>query len=260
MQLKTVEVDGATYAEVKDGHPVYLKEDGSEVTPDVTSAPKKISALNKEAQSHRERAEALAKQLSAFEGLDPDEARTAMERVRSFDDGELVNSGKLDEVKERTQKAVEARYQSDMKKLQAQLDELTGIRDGLTKELHTEKLTNAFANSQYIKDKVGVPVDMVRAAFGGNFSIEDGQIVAKMNGEVIPSRTNIGDPASFEEAIEAMIEAYPGREYILKGHNGGGTGQRGGNASGKKVVSKDEFYSLDPATRMAKMKEGYQVV
>ncbi len=60
MKLKTVEVNGKSYAEVdSSGLPVYVHDDGQEVGFDAVQAVGKISSLNGEAKSHREAKEAV---------------------------------------------------------------------------------------------------------------------------------------------------------------------------------------------------------
>ncbi|MER0133114.1 hypothetical protein KD913_25385 [Klebsiella pneumoniae] len=59
MKLKTVEVNGKSYAEVDaNGLPVYVHDDGKEIGFDAVQAVGKISSLNGEAKSHREAKEA----------------------------------------------------------------------------------------------------------------------------------------------------------------------------------------------------------
>ena len=53
MKLKTIEKDGATYAEVKEGKPVYVNDDGSEAAVDLPGTAATISRLNGEAKTHR---------------------------------------------------------------------------------------------------------------------------------------------------------------------------------------------------------------
>lgn len=61
MKLKTVEVDGKQYAEVQDGKPVYVEDDGKEIAFDAVGTRATITRLNGEAKQHRERAEKAEK-------------------------------------------------------------------------------------------------------------------------------------------------------------------------------------------------------
>lgn len=76
MKLKTVEVDGKQYAEVQDGKPVYVEDDGKEIAFDAVGTRAAITRLNGEAKQHRERAEKAEKIAKDFEGIeDPAAAR-----------------------------------------------------------------------------------------------------------------------------------------------------------------------------------------
>ena len=85
MKLKTVTIDGKEYAEMRDGKPVYVHQDGKEIDFDAPAALSKITALNGEAKGHRERAEAAETKLKAFEGIDDAEsARKAQVTVETM--------------------------------------------------------------------------------------------------------------------------------------------------------------------------------
>ncbi|MFU6964058.1 DUF6651 domain-containing protein [Pseudomonas aeruginosa] len=66
MKLKTVEVDGKQYAEVQDGKPVYVEDDGKEIVFDAVGTRATITRLNGEAKQHRERAEKAEKIGGSF--------------------------------------------------------------------------------------------------------------------------------------------------------------------------------------------------
>ena len=70
MKLKTIEIDGKTYAQVQDGQPVYVHDDGKESPFDAAGTIATIRARNAEAKSNRERAETAEAALKTFEGID----------------------------------------------------------------------------------------------------------------------------------------------------------------------------------------------
>src|SRR5689334_7259678 len=103
MKLKLT-ADGK--AEVKDGLPVYVHEDGKEIGFDAPGAMGKISSLQGEAKSHRERAEAADTKLKTFEGIkDPAAALKALETVANLDAGQLVKAGEVETIKQAAVKA-----------------------------------------------------------------------------------------------------------------------------------------------------------
>jgi hypothetical protein len=241
MKIKTVEIEGKTYAEVQDGKPVYVGDDGKEVAFDAPGTVATISRLNGEAKSHRERAETAEKTLKGFEGIaDPAAAIKAMETIKSFDDKKLIDAGEVEKVKAEAIKAVEEKYKPVVEE-----------RDGLKKSLHQEKIGGSFARSKFISDKLAVPVPMVEKTFGEHFSLEDGKMVAKdSNGNAIYSKSKPGELADFDEAMEIIVEASPYRDNIMKGlqQNGGGAKPGNGGAGGK-TISRAEFMKMPPAAQ-----------
>lgn len=254
MKLKTIEVEGKTYAEVNDGKPVYIEDNGSETAFDAPATRATITRLNGEAKGHREAKEAAEAALKKFEGIeDPAAAIDAIKKVAALKDKDLIDAGKVEEIKQQAIKAVEEKYAPIVQE-----------RDGLVNQLHSEKIGGSFARSKYITDKLAVPSDMVEAMFGKHFTLDSGKIVAKdANGNQIYSKANPGNPADFDEALEAIVGAYAGRDHILKGTGHNGTGKQpgtGGSGSGGKTITRAEFDKLDAGARVEKMKEGVQVV
>lgn len=243
MKLKTIEIEGKTYAEMQDGKPVYVDDGGKEIAFDAPGTVATISRLNGEAKSHREAKEAAEKALKAFEGIeDPAAALKALATVKNLDDKRLVDAGEVEKVKAEAIKAVEEKYRPTVEKAES-----------LEKALRQEKIGGSFARSKYIADKLSVPVPMVERTFGDHFAIEDGKIVAKdASGNPIYSKENPGELAGFDEALESLVTQFPYRDDILKGTGNSGTGARGGNGGGggAKTVSRAEFDRIsknDPA-------------
>jgi hypothetical protein len=251
MKIKTVEIEGKTYAEMQDDKPIYIGEDGKEIAFDAPGTVATISRLNGEAKSHRERAEAAEKGLKSFEGItDPAAAIKALETVQNLDDKKLIDAGEVEKVKQAAIKAKDEEYKPYVEKATE-----------LEKALRQEKIGGSFARSKFIADKLAVPVPMVEKTFGDQFTIEDGKIVAKdQNGNAIYSKAKPGELADFDEAMEIIVESSPYRDSIMKGlqQNGGGAKPgSGGNAS--KTISRTEFDSMPMPDRQAKLGEGYTV-
>lgn len=227
MKLKTVVVDGKTYAEVNEqGLPLYVHDDGKEVAHDAAQTVATISRLNGEAKTNRERYEKAEATLKAFEGIDdPAAAKKAIETLKNFDDKKLVDAGEVEKIKTEAIKAVEDKYAPIVQE-----------RDAFQAQLHNELIGGGFARSKYIQDNIAVPVDMIQATFGKNFQIENGKVVAVgADGQKIYSRTRPGEIADFDEALETLVGGYQYKDSILKGSQAGGGGfQGGGQNSGLK--------------------------
>jgi hypothetical protein len=229
--------------------PVFVHADGKEAPFDADSTLGTISRLNGEAKSHRERAEAAEKLLKGFEGIsDPQAALKALGIVKNLDDKKLVDAGQVEQMRSEAIRAVEEKYAPVVKQVQT-----------LEQQLHSEKIGGAFARSKFIAEKVAIPADMVMAAFGPRFKLEDGQVVAYgTDGNKVYSRSSPGNPAGFDEALELLIEQYPNRAAILKGSNASGSGaspSNGGGGGGKRTMTRAQFDSLSPMEKATTAKE-----
>ena len=228
MKLKTIEVNGATYAEVLDGKPVFVHSDGKEVAFDAVTTVATISRLNSEAKGHREAKEAAEGKLKLFEGIeDADAAKKALETVANLNSGQLMTAGKVDEIKAAAVKAANEQVAAAQKAANERVKELEGINAKITGELYGEKVGGAFGRSSFVKEKVAVPSDMLQAMFGQRFKVEEGKTVGyDAAGNKIYSRAKPGEIAEFDEALEMMIDSYANRDSILKGANQNGSGAR----------------------------------
>lgn len=262
MKLKTVEIDGKVYAEVKDGQPVY-DNDGTDATFDAPALHKQVRTLNAEAKSHREAKEEAEKALKAFEGIDdPKAAKKALETVANLNSKDLIDAGKADEVKAAAVAAVEEKYQNA---IQAKDEEIAAVKqeaEGLAGTLNKELIGGNFARSKFISEKVAIPPDLVQARFGQNFKIEDGKVVAyDSSGNKIYSKSKPGEVAEFDEALNILVDQYPYRDDILKGQGKGGGGAHHSNgAGGEKTLTREAFDAMDHGARRKAIADGVKVV
>ena len=244
MKLKTIDVNGTTYAEVQDGKPVYETDDGKTITYDALHTNATIKRLNDENKAHRAAKEATEAKLKDFAGIDdPESARKAMEIVGNLDAKKLIDAGEVEKVKREAKEAYDRQFESAYKPVEAE-------RDALKSQLYGERLNTTFGRSKYIAEKLAVPVDFVQARFGSHFGFgEDGKVRAKgPDGNPIYSRANPGEEADFDEALEHLIEAYPYRDSILKGSGASGGGANGSRSSdGKRTVTRAQLDAMSPA-------------
>lgn len=261
MPYKIVEVGGVKYAELKDDRAVFVHADGKEVPFDADAALTTIAARNKEAQTNREKAEDLEKKLKAFEGItDPADAIKALETVRQFKSGELITAGKAKEVEDAAKRSAEEAVAAANKKSSEDLAVITANLNKVTGELHNEKIGGFFDRTK-VKDKVAVPMDLVKAKYQGNFKMEEGKIVIYgVDGNKVYSRVKPGELAEPDEALEILIDTDPNRDSILKGAGGGGGGrlaQQGSN--GEKLMGRADFDKLDPVAKQTAMQSGVKI-
>ena len=159
MKLKTVAVGGKTYAEVQDGKPIFVHDDGKEVPTDVPATVATISRLNGEAKSHRERAEAAEEKLKAFDGIeDAEVARKAIETLGNIDAGKLVAAGKVEEIKAAAKKTAEEQVAAAVKSAADKNAVTEKERDSLRNDLYAEKIGGSFNRSKLITEKAAIPM------------------------------------------------------------------------------------------------------
>lgn len=248
MKLKTVEVNGQTYALVQDGKPVY-EDDGKEVAFDAAEAMNNLRATRGEAMRHREAKETAERMLKAFEGLDAEAARKALDTVKGLDQKKLVDAGEIQKVRDE----IAAEYRKQIAEKEQAFQQLDQRYKG-------EKLSAAFSRSKFATEKLAIPPDLAEAAFARNFEFDqNGNLIAKDHQGVTIVSKATGGPASFDEALEALVNAYPNRDAILRGSGatGGGAAPSGGTPG--KTISQADFDRLSPKDRAAKMAEGYQL-
>lgn len=229
MQLKTVEIDGKTYAEVLDGKPVYKYDDGKDLPFDAVNASSTIKRQNHEAMTHREAKEALERQVKAFDGIaDPAAAIKALETVANLDAKKLIDAGEVERVRESLSQG-----------FQTQIADKDKAIDALNGQLADVMIGGAFAGSAYVGEKLILPPDIARATFGRNFKVEEGAIVAyDNNGQKIYSRSD-GGLAGVDEALEILVDQYPSKDKILKAEGGSGSGSQ--QSKGSASLPKGDF-------------------
>ncbi|MDF7658325.1 hypothetical protein PUG81_05035 [Erwiniaceae bacterium L1_54_6] len=247
------------FAFVVDGKPVYLDDADKEIAFDAPGTAETIKRLNAEAKGHREAKETAEAALKNFEGIsDPVAALKAIETLKALDDKKLIDAGQVEQLKEQIKRGFEQQIEGLQKGHAEALNKLTGERDSLQNTLFNERIGGQFDRSTFIKDNLVLPPDIARAAFGNAFKIEDNKIVAyDPSGNKIFSRARPGELASFDEAIESLVDNYPSRDYILKGTGASGGNGGNGNGSGRgKSLTRNAFENLSPSEKQTFFKEG----
>lgn len=252
-------LDEQGHAVLKDGHPVYEHADGKHIPLDAAATVATISRLNGEAKSHREGKEAAEAKLKGFEGItDVAAALKALETVGKLSDKKLIEAGEVDRVRGEAKKA----FDDQLRGIEEKYAPVVKKAADLEAALVSEKVGGAFARSKFIADKLAIPADFVQARFGDQFKLEGDAVVAYgRDGNKIFSRTSPGNVASFEEAMEIIVDGCSNKESILKssGASGGGAAGAGG-ANGKKTLTRTIFDAMAPLQQAAHFKSGGTLV
>ena len=214
---------------VVDGNPVVITADGKEEAFSLESNKQYIESLKAEAIGHRQKGNGYKEQLQAFDGIDPVKAREAMEKVKSFSEKDLIDAGKVEEIK------------AEMKRVHdVQLAEANSKVDQYKHQMQSYIIGQSFGDSKFVTEKLNIPADMARTFFGNNFTVDaNNKVIAlhdpKNPESIIYSDSNPGEPASFDEALAKFINAYQHKDTILKGSGNQGSGTSSGEYSaGKK--------------------------
>jgi len=248
MKLK---LDENGHAVVQNEMPVYIMDNGDEQPFDAPASLFKIKSLTEEKDRHFKKAsdaldelKGLKTKMSDFEGIDIDKAKKAMETVEKLEGKEMIEAGEFDKLKQQMQDIQNA----EIKKLQdisdAKINDLESTVGTQKSTIDHLMINNHFSKSPYFsgdKPKTVLTPDLAANLFGSYFKVEgegqDSKLIGYIDGEKIPSRTNVGEPATFEEAITEIIEKHPGKERFLRGSEGGGPGAGSNfNAKGGAVV------------------------
>lgn len=222
---------------LKDGDPIYVDANGVEKTVGVDT----IARLNKEAKDHREAKEEAQAKLKLYEGIDPEKARAALETVAKLEEKKLIDTGEVDKLKSQI-----------TQQFQTQLTEKDTAYTELKKKFDNMLIDGVFANSDFIRNNVAVPVDMFEAKFRNNFKIENNEVVAYgYDGSRLMSKTRAGEYATTEEAMQILAESHPNKDVILKANpgNGSGAGTGGAGNGGGRYMKRSDFEKLSPVQK-----------
>lgn len=235
-----------------DGNPIYVTADGQEMVTEAGT----VQRFTDEAKQHRIRAEKAEADLLPFKGIDPVKAKEAIEKLGKIDQKTLIDAGEVDRVRAEISNA-----------FTAQIDELKAANGTLAQDRDNLIRSNAFSNSEFIRDRVAVPREMFEKTFGDQFKVEDGKLVPyDRNGNPVMSKKRVGERAEVDEAFEIIVDNYPHKETILKANAGAGSGN-GGGGGGRgpgRFVKRADFEKMNPidqaATAAAMGKGELQVV
>jgi len=184
------------------GKPVVL--DGEkEIEIDAIGANEKIQTLTAESNDRRKKLSEATTKLEEASGVNT----TLQTQVDAIDD---KNKVKIDELKSEINKAWEVK-QGDWEKDKATLND----------QLFDATTGTKFATSKVIAGTV-LPPDIAKATFGKHFN-PDGS-ANDTAGNPIFSQERPGEPADFDEAMTRILDAYPGKDAIMKSTASGGSG------------------------------------
>ncbi len=259
---------------VQDGNPVWIYEDGEDKGKEspfnAASALATIHNVTKESMARKVKIKELETLVEPFKGIEnPVEYRQNADKalgvVANLKDGELVEAGKVEQIKRGVAESFETKLAETEKSFKSQLatQEETLQKDAVT--IKSLLIKGALATSKFLTKTVLTP-RLAVSEFGNRFVIEDvnGEPTAigtHANGEKIFSLQNPGSYANVDEALEIMVGTHPDKDALLKGTSGGGgASSSSGGGGGSNTMSRKEWDNKNPTEQMAFMKKGGTVV
>lgn len=261
MQLKLND-DGFAFVS-DDGHPIYLmgedEKNLEEQTVDVPALYVKVPDLTKEATKYRKQRNEARDSLKLFEGIEDvqgwkTKADTALETVQNLKDKELVDAGKVEQIKSAMKDAHDQELREVKASYETKLVELTTSLGGKDDTIYDLMVRAKFAQSPYFSGteanppKTILPPEIAETYFGKMFKVEEGAngnlVVMGYDsvGNQLYSRKRPGEPADFDESLDQIINAYPSKDAIMRGA-AAGSGAGGGAGGG--VTTATELEKLE---------------
>jgi hypothetical protein len=269
-----IKVDENGSAVLQEGQPVYVQEDGQEIPVDVPSLFSKITELNGEAKNHRLKKEEIEAEHKKIRDLlgdvdEPEkwisEAKQAVETVKNFQDKDLKDAGEVEKIKKSIEESWAEKLAGKERSLKEEIDAREQIINKQKSQLRDQMIRSSFSASEFLREKTNLLPEVAYDHLGNHFQIEEtktGQlrvIARDRDGETIYSKSNPGEPAEPEEAIEILISKHPGKDRLLVNTaEGGGSRQNSSRRNGVTVFSHDEWVrTVSNTEEDAKRKELY---
>ena len=277
----TLKVDDNQQAVLSEGKPVYILTDGDkepeDFVADVPSMYLNTIKLKGEAKTLRTKSKESETSLGVFttmfDGVDDvpewkSNADKALETVKNLGDKELIEAGKVDEVKEELQTAHDKNLAGAKKKFDTALEEKdTKLAEDdllirrLTIGQHFATDPHFVATTGNERPKTSVQPSMAESHWGHLFTVDRKKSAADnkplvvghhplTGDEILSTRPDtVGEIATFNEAIAVIIENSPEKASILNtGGAGSGAGGGGGGGGGG---GSDELSQLEAQYKTA---------
>lgn len=157
----------------------------------------------------------LKEQQKAYEGLDPEAARKAIEAAQVAEDDKLKAAGEFEKLREQ----LEARHKGEIEKTIAE-------RNTILSTLKREKLANALTEKGVLPDRVKYLLGELDPQI---------ELATTENGFQLKKIGGIGDAAEFEGIITSVKEASPFffASDMTPGSGASGSGTGGGDSTAK---------------------------
>lgn len=251
MALK-LKLDADGKAVFQNSLPVFVYDDGKEITVDADAMFAKIAEVSGEAKTYRLEAKQAKEVLAQLGDVEPTEVAKILNVVK-----EVGGIDGIDKLKKNAGIDVEGIKRQMTETYESKLSEKDKVIQDKDGHIYKLLVSSGFNASKFVNEKLLLPADIAEATFGKHFKIEDGRVIAYLGDNKILSREKPGELANFDEALQVIVEQYPMKDRILKAteQSGSGRQQDGGPAMGG---FNQQMAGLSPVQRITAAREAGQ--
>lgn len=202
----------------------------------------KEAELLKEVMKRKEKERKLQEELDGLRkqvgDLNLDEVRELLEQKKKDELKKMEERGEFDRIK---QQMVEE-HNRQQEQLKQQIQELQDKLNEREVKVNELSIGSNFSQSKYISEELTLTPSKARALYGAHFELEDGQVVAYDKPRGAANRTvlvdGVGNPLSFDKAMQKIIEADPDRDTLIRSKMRQGSGSHSKPSSNPKPPAK----------------------
>ena len=217
---------------VKDGHPVWVYDDGKEAGFNAESALKSIKDVTAESISRKEKLREYESKFAPFMEIENGsefvtKAKEAMETVKNFDDKKLIDAKEVETLKQ----SVAATYKEKISGMETAFatkeKEYLSAIESKDSNISNLLIKGAIGRAKFIEDKTVLTPSIAYDVFKANFKIEENEgearaVATRKDGTKIMSLKDPGSYAGIDEALETLVNEHPDKNRLLRGIDGGG--------------------------------------
>lgn len=193
----------------------------------------------KNAGGNAELLKQLQDQLKTFDGLDPEAAREAMEKMQGIEEKNLIDAGKLDEVLAQRTERMRADFEGRTTALTQQLQDINGKYDQSRNQLTTMVIDTGLQNAigEVATVRKGAMQDLL-ARGRKVWSLDDNGVPVPMQGKEVMYSKDGKEQISMTEWAQSQLMDAP---YLFEANSGGGAnGNKDKGGQGGQVVIGDQ--------------------
>lgn len=235
----------------ENGFPIYVDQSGTEKPYDVDARVKQIAELTEKASRRGQELDDLKAKYKLLDGID--DLAAYVEKAKKDAEAVAAMADKDKDAEATIQKRIAEAIKSAMAPLEQDRDKLkTELAKTMT-DLGNAVISNAFSNSRYAKEKLCNPA-LAQQLFASKFYIKDGKPIGRdEDGKDIYGMEGI---ASFDEALQKLVDKSPFREDILRPTPGGSGAKESENKRSQGGLTAEQAEALSMADYMKARKEG----